>query len=136
MPDRARVSLPPLMFLACLMLACLMPGCGNPTVDCEVFVNDALLVDGIVNFTPHELERDSVLAKVKNGKVVLVDNVRLQPGKCKVVLTTTKKAIQGDESFTPTFKASAGETVVLEDQAFDVPEGGFELRFTSGVKPQ
>lgn len=129
MSNQSRISR-----LMLLLLFCLMVGCGNPTVDCEVFVNDTLLIDGIVNFTPKELDRGSVLAKVKNGKLSVVDNIVLQPGQCDVVLTTTKKAIAGDETFTPTFKASAGETVVLKKQAFDVPDGSFELRFTSAVK--
>lgn len=132
MPNRVRVSLRSFMLLACLVIV----GCGNPTVNCEVFVNDTLLLEGIINFTPKELARGSVLGNVKNGKVLIMDDIRLQAGQCDIVLTTTKEAILGDENFTPTFKASAGKIVVLEKKAFDVPDGSFELRFTSGVKSE
>ena len=131
MRNSGKISLLSLMLLACFML-----GCGNPTADCEVFVNDTLLLDGLVTFTPEDLTQDSVLGRVKNGKVILVDNIPLKPAKCKVVLRTTKKAIQGDENFTPIHKASVAETVVLEKEEFDVPDGAFELQFKSGVKQE
>ena len=131
MLNRAKVLQLPFLLLVCLML-----GCGKPTIDCEIYVNDTLLLEAIVNFTPKDLDRGSVLGKVKDGKVSIVDNIRLQPGQCDIVLTTTKKAILGDETFTPTFKASAGESVVLKKEAFDVPAGSFELRFTSPIKPK
>jgi len=121
-------------FLSFALLACLFVGCGPRTADCEVFVNDTLLLDGLVNFTPKDLTENSVLGIVKNGKMILVDNIDLQPGQCKVVLRTTKKAIAGDETFTPIHEASVAETVVLEKAEFNVPDGGFELRFTSGAQ--
>ncbi len=120
--------------LSFLLLTCLTLGCGNPSADCEIFVNDTLLLDGVITFTPKNLAHNNVLGRVENGKVMLVDNITLQPGTCEVVLRTTKKAVQGDESFTPTYKASAAETIVLTKEAFDIPDGGFELKFQSGVK--